>query len=292
MDHTDVFKRACLIQLSTPTWNGSKGLEQTIMEKIGDNTDWLRGRKFLINPELLGPVKTTVHQARNMVQRHSLPFPVNGLYLVPKESLSLIDERLEEFRERFWIRVSEFEEQYENARREAKAALGSLYNDADYPMDISHKFRFDWRFLEIGTPGKSTILSPEIYEREKQKFVSLMDETRELAMAALREEFGEIVHDLTDRLAGNGKPRTIKSSMFNKLKEFLDDFSTKNIFEDETLMQIVEQAKSAIGGGVSAYGLKYNERMQTQLRDEMGNLKIAIDSAIEDLPRRKIRMAV
>lgn len=291
MDHTDVFKRACLIQLSTPTWNGSKGLEQAIMEKIGDNTDWLRGRKFLINPELLGPVKTTVHQARNMVQRHSLPFPVNGLYLVPKESLSIIDERLEEFRERFWIKVSEFEEQYENARREAKVTLASLYNESDYPMDISHKFRFDWRFLEIGTPGKSTILSPEIYEREKQKFVSLMDETRELAMAALREEFGEIVHDLTDRLTGNGKPRTIKSSMFNKLKEFLDDFSTKNIFEDETLMQIVEQAKSAIGG-VSAYGIKYNERMQQQIKDEMGNLKVAIDSAIEDLPRRKIRMAV
>ena len=122
MDHTDVFSKACLIQLSTPTWNGSKGLEQRIMEKIGDNTDWLRGRKFLINPELLGPVKTTVHQARNMVQRHALPFPVTGLYLVPKESLSIIDERLEEFKERFWIKVSEFEEQYENARREAKAA--------------------------------------------------------------------------------------------------------------------------------------------------------------------------
>ena len=79
--------------------------------------------------------------------------------------------------------------------------------------------------------------------------------------------------------------------MFNKMKEFLDDFGTKNIFEDETLTQLTEQAKSAIGG-VSPYGLKYNERMQAQIRDEMSNLKTAIDEAIEDLPRRKIRMAV
>ena len=79
--------------------------------------------------------------------------------------------------------------------------------------------------------------------------------------------------------------------MFNRMKEFLDDFSTKNIFEDEVLMQLTEQARSAIGG-VSAYGIKYNERMQQQIKDEMTNLKVAIDSAIEDLPRRKIRMAV
>ena len=120
MDHKDIFKKACLIQLSTPTWMGSKGLEQRIMEKIGDNTEWLRGRKFLINPELLGPIHTAVHQARNMIQKHALPFPITSIYLVPKESLSLIDGRLQDFKERFWVRVAEFEEQYELARQEAK----------------------------------------------------------------------------------------------------------------------------------------------------------------------------
>ena len=51
-----------------------------------------------------------------------------------------------------------------------------------------------------------------------------------------------------------GKTKVLKSSMFNKMMEFLDDFGTKNIFDDDTLTQLTEQAKSAIGG-VSPYGL-------------------------------------
>ncbi len=39
----------------------------------------------------------------------------------------------------------------------------------------------------MDVPGKSGILSPELYEREKEKFHTLMEETRELATVALRE---------------------------------------------------------------------------------------------------------
>jgi hypothetical protein len=266
-------------------------LEQAIMERIGTNADWLRGRKFLINPELLGPINTTTHQARSLVQKHALPFPITSIYLVPKESLALIDERLGEFKERFWIKVAEFEQMYEAARDEAKSVLKDLFNEADYPGDISSKFKFEWRFLVLDVPGKSKILSPQIYEREKQKFEALMAETRELALMTLREEFGGIVKHLVEQLTTEGKPKTLKTGMFNRLREFLDDFGTKNIFEDETLKTLTEQAKSAIGG-MSAYGLRYNSAMQQQISHEMQNLKTAIDEAIEELPRRKLRMAV
>ena len=56
------------------------------------------------------------------------------------------------------------------------------------------------------------LLSPEIYEREKQKFVSLMEETRELAMGALREEFGEIVKELTQKLTGTESRRPSRAA--------------------------------------------------------------------------------
>ena len=50
----NVFRKACLIQLSTSTWMGSKMLDQSHMTKVSSNSEWLRGRKFLINPELGG----------------------------------------------------------------------------------------------------------------------------------------------------------------------------------------------------------------------------------------------
>jgi hypothetical protein len=183
---------------------------------------------FLINPELLGPIKTAVHQARNNIKKFALPFPITSIYLVPKDNLTIVDERLQYYKERFWKKVTEFEALYGEAREEAKSVLGDLFNETDYPADIRTKFRFEHRYLTLGLPGKTSVLNPEIYEREKEKFQSLMEETRELAMVALREEFGQLVTHLTERLNSNdGKPKVLRTAMFNKMHEFSRQFLGK-----------------------------------------------------------------
>ena len=64
----DVFQRACLIQLTTAVWQGSRQLDQHLLEKINPtNSDWLRGRKYLIDPEVLSPVRSIASQARHAV---------------------------------------------------------------------------------------------------------------------------------------------------------------------------------------------------------------------------------
>ena len=119
-----------------------------------------------------------------------------------------------------------------------------------------------------------------------------MDETRELAMSALREEFGQIVHRLTDKLNKDStQPKVIKSSMFNKMREFLNDFGPRNIFEDNVLVELSQQARALIEG-ISPDRIRHNDIMLQKIKNEMNELKSAIDDAIEDMPRRKIRMAV
>ncbi len=290
MDYTDVFQKACLIQLSTSVWQGCCKLDKGVLKRIGENSDWLKGSKDLVNQELLGPVRKIAGQARTEIIKHSLPFPINSVYLISKEALTKVDEKLQTYKEDFWDRVQDFEVLFEMAKEEALGYLGDLYNEADYPMDITRKFRFEWRFLILDIPGKSTLLPPEIYEREKEKFQSMMDETRELAISALREEFGKIVNGLADKLNKDGaKPKVIKSSMFNKMRDFLDDFGTKNIFEDNMLVELSDQARNLIEG-VSTGGVKPNDIMLQKIKNEMNQLKSAIDGAIEDMPRRKIRM--
>lgn len=291
MDYKDVFQKACLIQLSSSIWMGSKMLNPEIMQQIGQS-DWLKGRKFVVNPELLGPVKTTVHQARNSVNRYALPFPITSLSLIPKESLAPVDLELKGYEERYWEKVNDFVDQYEYAREEAQGVLGNLFDENDYPRDISSKFGFTWRFLTLDLPKKSKILTPEIYQREKEKFQSMMEETRQMATEALASELGDIVQNLIERLNGNGngKGKTINSSMLNKLREFLDAFETRNVFDDAKLNGVVEQAQSVIQG-ISGYGLKYNEVIRDRIATAMGDIKETVANIIEDLPRRKIRLA-
>ena len=291
-DYTDIFQKACLIQLSTSVWQGCCKLDESVLKRIGENSEWLKGSKDLVNQDLLSPIRKCAGQARTAILKYSLPFPINSVYLISKEALSMIDEKLQEYKQQFWDKVRDFELLFEIAKEEAMGYLGDLYNEADYPIDITRKFRFEWRFLTMDVPGKSTVLPPEIYEREKEKFQSMMDETRELAISALREEFAKTVNGLTEKLNKDStQPRVIKSSMFNKMREFLDGFGTRNIFEDEVLVELSQQAKALIEG-VSPDGIKKNDIMLQKIKNEMNELKFAIDSAIEDMPRRKIRMAV
>jgi hypothetical protein len=290
----NIFQQACLVQLATSCWQGSKALEPAIMESRfkGKESEWLSGKKFLVNPESLGPIKAVVARARTFLERSALPFPVKSLTLVPKEMLTRIDEGLKKIKDEFLSEASEFVAGYEDERRVAETSLADLFCEADYPIDIRPKFRFEWRFFSLELPGKSRVLPAEVYEREKQKFQAMMEETREMAMAALREEFAGIVSHMAERLSGeeDGKPKRFKSSMLEKMDAFLGSFDDRNLFNDEILADLVARARTIVSD-VSAENLRENEKLRNRISSKMGKLVQAIDKTMEDLPRRKIRLA-
>jgi len=288
----NIFKKACLVQISTSCWTGAKNINQSLMGNLG-NTDWLKGKKLLVNPELLGPIKTTIQTARKLLARYALPFPMAGLHLVPKDSIEEIDNRLETLQSEFMSKVDTFSAFYEDARNEAQSALGELFSETDYPQDIKTKFRFSWSFVVLDVPSKASFLSPEIYQKEKQKFQDLMTETRELAVAALREEFGEIITHLSEKITGGDKPKIIRSNMSNRINDFLDGFADRNLFQDDKLAALVDEARGLIKTlNGNPYGVQYNDVLRQKVTNDFTNLKSAIDSAIEEMPRRRIHLDV
>lgn len=288
----DTFKRACLVQLATSCWIGTKNINQSLMGNLSSSPDWLKGKKLLVNPELLGPIKTSIQQARKLLTRYALPFPMAGLHLCPKDSIEEIDNRLERLQSDFWSKVETFAAFYEDAREEAKNALGDLFSETDYPQDIKSKFRFTWSYVALDVPSRSMFLSPELYQKEKEKFQSLMTETRELAMAALREEFGGLIHHIADSITGDAKPKIIRSNMTNKIHEFLNCFEDRNsIFQDDKLAALVEEARGlvkTING--NPYGVQYNDVLRQKFTKDFTTLKSSIDAAIEEMPRRRIHL--
>ena len=214
---------------------------------------------------------------------------------MPKDTIDDIDYHLEHIQREFNSKVESFVEFYNEAREEAKLVLGDLFSEADYPENIRYKFRFDWRFLLLDVPHKASVLSPDILEREKLKFQALMDEARDLSMAALREEFQEIVHHMVERLSengnGNGRPKTFKSNMMSRINEFLDSFGDRNLFADAKLTELVDQARAVLQGVANPYALTFNEVMRQRFSQDMTALQSAIDESIEELPRRRIRIA-
>ena len=253
----DIFRQSCLLQLRTSIWTGSKSLDPAALQQLG-NSEWLRGKKNLVDPYYLGPIKTTVMKARKYLSKMALPFPLNSLTLIPKNSIPKVEEGLKEFETEFWSHTESFLDHYELAREEAKNVLGDLFQETDYSMNLRGKFAFNWQFILLDVPKKSSILPPDIYIQEKQKFQLLMEEAQETAMIALRMELTGLLSHMTERLSDStdGKPKIIRNTTAKNLNEFFESFQDRNLFNDDQLQALIEQAKEVVNSIPSPFAIE------------------------------------
>lgn len=292
MNTTDMFREAALIQLSATCWQLDKKLPQALLADVG-NVDFLRGRKLLLPPDSIANIKTTIGKARNYLRKIALPFPITGCMLVPRKLIPEIQETLQKLQWEYNNHVQDFLYWYPQTVEDAKASLGQLFDACDYPTpeQIQNKFRFQWRYIVVG-PSTSRVLPPSIYKDEVEKFQNLMEQARVEAIAALREEFVELVSNLTDKLQGSedGKPRRLREAAVENLKQFLDAFADRNLFDDEQLSQLVSQCRGIISG-TNVHAIRSNSQVKEQLHSQMTTLLDNVDSLLEPVPRRKLRFA-
>src|SRR4030042_2428587 len=164
----NMFEKGCLIQLSISKWGGVKKISDSQLAQMTDVHEWLTATKKLVDPESLKPICKMGNAARTYLTTVSLPFPIQGMVFIPKEMISRVDQRLEEFKVEFNQTISTFIRDYGKLRETAMVYLAGLFNEVDYPVLVEKKFSFAWRFIILDVPnGKSGILSPEVYEREK-----------------------------------------------------------------------------------------------------------------------------
>ena len=257
------------------------------------NVDFLRGRKLLLAPESTALIKQHIGKARNYLRKISLPFPIKGCVLVPKKLIPEIQEHLKEIEWYYNSAVEDFLYWYPQTVKDAKESLGELFDECDYPTQetIKNKFRFHWRYITIG-PSISRVLPPSIYKEEVKKFQELMEQARSEAITALRAEFVDLVTNIADKLQNHddGRPRRLRDAAIENLKQFLDNFNSRNIFEDEQLSELVEQCRGIITN-TNANAIRGNTQVREEVHLQMGKILAGIDASLEDLPRRRLRFA-
>jgi hypothetical protein len=287
----NLFEKGCLVQLSASVWGATRKIHPHQITDLPVSGEWLRASKKLVDPEALKPINKIINKARSYLTATSLPFPIKGMEFVPKEMISRVDERLNGFKTEFNHSVETFMESYDRLREVAMVHLGELFNETEYPLDVRKKFAFIWRFVILDVPnGNAALLAPEVYEREKEKFVQTMEQARELAVQSLREEFAGMVERITDRFSHgpNGDVKVFKNGTVNHFYEYFETFKERNIFKDDALSELVERAK-VILGGKSAEEIRSNDRFKDRIREGMQDVEKAM-AEILSMPRRRIIM--
>jgi len=75
-----------------------------------------------------------------------------------------------------------------------------------------------------------------------------------------------------------------------KWVSFLDSLRDRNLFNDAKPAELVDQARDIVNG-LSTDELRQDANLRKYIAEEMNQLRAAVDGALEDLPRRKIRLA-
>ena len=287
----NLFEKGCLVQLSASVWGATRKIQPRQITDLPVSGEWLRASKKLVDPDALKPINKIINKARSYLTATSLPFPIKGMEFVPKEMISRVDERLNGFKSEFNHSVETFMGSYDRLREVAMVHLGELFNETEYPLDVRKKFAFIWRFIILDVPnGNTSLLAPEVYEREKEKFVQTMEQARELAVQSLREEFAGMVERITDRFSHgpNGDVKIFKNGTVNHFYEYFETFKERNIFKDHELSELVERAKGILGGK-SAEEIRGNDQFKKRIREGMEDVEKAM-AEILSMPRRRIIM--
>jgi len=287
----NLFEKGCLVQLSVSKWGATRKIDKSKLSTMVSASEWLNATKKLVDPEALKPICKVANAARSHLSSISLPFPLQGFLFVPKEMISRVDEKMNEFKAEFNEAVEAFISDYDNLRETAMIYLGELFNEVDYPVNVRQKFSFAWRFIILDVPnGNTGILAPEVYEREKEKFIQTMEEAREMAIQSLREEFASMVERATDRFAmgPDGKPKIFKNTAVQGFYDFFETFKERNIFRDEELAQLVTRAREVLGD-TSPDDVRSDEFLRERIRSGMAEVEVAM-ADILNRPRRKIIM--
>lgn len=283
---------AMLVDLSISQWSGIRR-DKAASAKVADDNGAKRGvasvtKKLLGDcPELkaisdfVAMVRTGTHHEMTM------PWSNSGLRLLPTAKFFDYQADVTAKQGKFAELVKEFLLSYEWARAEAKAALGSLFNDDEYPTTdvLARKFRFvvnyvpvpeagDWRV----NMGRETVdvLSKhyaDYYEEQSRKTVSTL-------LSQTLDPLLRMSEKLADPVAGDKANsrgiKTFRDSLVENVVNMIDRLETYNITNDPTLRDVRFKLQQVMDG-ITPDALREDDYLRRETKKK-------VDEVIASLP--------
>lgn len=218
---------------------------------------------------LLKDMATIRRMAKGLLQRNSIPFPIDGVWFVPKEKIVMLDEEFEKFKDEHAVRLGKFMDDYGKLKRDFKKKYPTYYNEEKYPSKkkLRDKFRFDWQFFQIGLPDKGAkILSAKMYKRETEKFSGMVKQMEEMTISMV----GNMLFRRIKKLSGQCETGKINAGTFNSVDRFLHrwDDLWKDHVDEKKLTLIMAQLKREMKKA-SVDRLKDNESFREAVNSQL-----------------------
>ena len=164
-----------------------------------------------------------------------------GVYPISVGMVEAVEKTLEDFSVRWGVGVLGLEQVWDLRVRQIEDRLRALYDEEDYPSWERVRGCFDvrWNYFAMNTPQVLQAVSAKLFVREQAKATAQWNEMLEEIRDGLRLTFKELVDALVDKLTPQPDGTRKKLVGVERLLEFLDTFSKKDVADDEQLRSLI-----------------------------------------------------
>lgn len=255
------------------------------------NKRWLSVTKKLFESKAYNEARLIQTNAGIWLKRRSVPCGLEGYFVL---ALSMVDEVIQHMDEQDALlkaKVEEFAVEYDKIVEEAKKELQDMFDPRRYPT-ANHYRRGIWmerRFVELGIPDPVKI-GDALYEVEREKAKKRWADASEEVVYALREEFAKLIGHISEKLtpSPDGSKKVLKDAALDKVLEWIDLFSKRNVLDDKQLDVLVKRSKDVLNG-VDLKSLRKDESAKDLLAKRMETVKVKLDAMLVNKPARLIR---
>ena len=242
------------------------------------------------------PALRTASKVRHAAVSHwktaSLPYPENGVRLLPRTDLPAFERRMSELQAELSDAAADVDRHRDELVSRARRRLGDLFDPADYPPSLAPLFGLSWDLPAVEPPDYLRRLSPRLYQQECDRVRQRFEQAAQLAEQAFATELAALVEHLRERLTGGegGGPRVFRDSAVENLAEFFERFRRLSVGGNDELNAVVAEAEGLMRG-VDPADLRASTGvgwLQDRVREGLSGVSGALDDLLTDAPRRRV----
>ena len=263
-------------------------------------SDRVKSNKMLIRSTKLERLNKAMNALKGRVESMSIPSYFRpGMFVSKQSNVNTVEQTLKEgWRSIEENELKDFIAGYEEDVKAAqftpvrKGGLGPLFNANDYPTadDVRKMFSIEWYWMALSVPEN---IPDELKAEANEKFKRRMEDAAAQIEQALRAELLELVAHAEERLTPvpGEKPRIFRDSAIGNIIQFISTFDSRDVFGDERLKQVVEQAKSVLvdekgNAKIDPQKLRDYPSVRETARQKFADIRKSLDGLIEEQGRK------
>ena len=288
---TQVFNSGVMLTMNMRKWRGVVAVPS---EKISSkkNVELYTSKQDILSEDhrkTVQEMQRIAWRVMGYIKSNSIPFPVDGVYFIPKHLITTIHEVLEGYQEQYLALKQEVIELLEEIKDTYQANYPEDYDPNQYPTrsKLESSIQFSWSFRVFNVPeveqNGNGLISKEMYEAEvkkvKQDFIQMKEDTLKMVANEMMNRLASL-KEQNDNEKLNQKTINATNALLEKWQEVWKPFVS-----DRDFLKAMRDIQ-AFMGKVDKNILNESSRARKKLES---NIKEAVETIenIDDLELKR-----